>query len=437
MKWRRHEAASDEGAGQGPAPLRGFDDYDIRLGDLMRGERATLGKSLLDVQRDLKISAEHIAAIENADLSPFDVPSFVAGYVRSYARYLGMDAEWAYARFCEELDFSVTHGLAPESSSRRRQKMMAQANPGSTDQPVASPGVPFAPPRDGFLPRFDPGAAGSIVVLVALIGAIGYGGWSVLREVQRVQVAPVDQAPEVVVDIDPLGNVGARPDGPPSLAAPGDSTAAAALERFYRPEALDVPVLVPRDGPIADIKPEASPFDAPQQGLPAVVASDAAEGAPFDLAGAAALPDASQDGGTVSETDSAIAAAVAEATVRVLADPPPEVEIFAVQPAWVRVRAADGTVLFEKILDPGERYRVPASEAAATLRAGNSGSVYFLVNGTAFGPAAVSSQVVKDVALTAASLSERYRPADPGDDGALARFIAQLVPADGGPARDN
>ena len=34
---------------------KGFDDYDIRLGDLMRGERATLGKSLLDVQREAPV----------------------------------------------------------------------------------------------------------------------------------------------------------------------------------------------------------------------------------------------------------------------------------------------------------------------------------------------------------------------------------------------
>ena len=66
---------------QGPM---GFDDFDVRLGDLMRGERATMGKSLLDVQRDLKIKASYIAAIENAvgkkailemlPLQPGDVP---------------------------------------------------------------------------------------------------------------------------------------------------------------------------------------------------------------------------------------------------------------------------------------------------------------------------------------------------------------------------
>src|SRR5690606_39053550 len=79
---------------------KGFDDYDLRLGDLMRGERATMGKSLLDVQRELKIKATFIAAIENADTSAFETPGFVAGYVRSYARYLGMEPDAAYAQFC-------------------------------------------------------------------------------------------------------------------------------------------------------------------------------------------------------------------------------------------------------------------------------------------------------------------------------------------------
>ena len=51
---------------------KGFDDYELRLGDMMRGERATMGKSLLDVQRELRIKASYIAAIENADPTVFD-----------------------------------------------------------------------------------------------------------------------------------------------------------------------------------------------------------------------------------------------------------------------------------------------------------------------------------------------------------------------------
>src|SRR5690606_24664330 len=111
--WRSKPQAAEE------EKPKGFDDFDLRLGDLMRGERATLGKSLLDVQRELKIKATYIAAIENADVSAFETPGFVAGYVRSYARYLGMDPDESFARFCREANFAVAHGLSASAAPQR------------------------------------------------------------------------------------------------------------------------------------------------------------------------------------------------------------------------------------------------------------------------------------------------------------------------------
>ena len=93
---------------------RGFDAFELRLGDVMRGERATLGKSLLDVERELRIKATYVAAIENADPSSFDTPGFIPGYVRSYARYLGMDPDHAFKAFCTESGFSIAHGMSAE-----------------------------------------------------------------------------------------------------------------------------------------------------------------------------------------------------------------------------------------------------------------------------------------------------------------------------------
>ena len=97
---------------------KGFDAFELRLGDLMRGERATMGKSLLDVQRELKIKASYIAAIENADASAFESPGFVAGYVRSYARYLGMEPDDVFAHFCREAKFEVAHGMSAAASGQ-------------------------------------------------------------------------------------------------------------------------------------------------------------------------------------------------------------------------------------------------------------------------------------------------------------------------------
>ena len=174
---------------------KGFDAFQLRLGDMMRGERATLGKSLLDVQRELKIKAAYIAAIENADPTAFDTPGFIAGYVRSYARYLNMDPDWAFDTFCRESGFATAHGMSAAASSVKPTREERLAASGLGKDIFASSATPFIPASDRFFSGIEPRAIGSIMVLVALISGLGYGGWTVLQEVQKVQFAPIDQAP--------------------------------------------------------------------------------------------------------------------------------------------------------------------------------------------------------------------------------------------------
>ena len=85
--------------------VNGFDSYTLLLGEELRGERATLGKSLLQVQKDLKIKAAYISAIENCDLDAFPNKGFVAGYVRSYARYLNLNQKKYTKGFAQNLIF--------------------------------------------------------------------------------------------------------------------------------------------------------------------------------------------------------------------------------------------------------------------------------------------------------------------------------------------
>ena len=247
--------------------------------------------------------------------------------------------------------------------------------------------------------RVEPGAIGSLLVLLGLIGGLGYGAWSVLQEVQRVQLAPVDQAPTVVAEIDPLGNVAgsaplvrSAPEalGETDLAASDPVAQAERVDRLYRPQALDVPVMTSRDGPIAGINPRET--------------------------GALA-------GDMTNAVAAALTEALEEAPVQVVAQAQPGVELLAVRPSWVQVKAADGTVLFEKILDAGERWAVPQLEEPPVLRAGNSGSVYFGVNGKTFGPAAPGAQVVKNVALSPEALTEKFAEADLSSDPELAAIV--------------
>ena len=395
----RASATTDLSTQQSGVVLPGFDDFDMRLGDMMRGERATLGKSLLDVQRELRIRASYVAAIENCDISAFDAPSFISGYVRSYARYLGMDQDWVFRRFCEESGFQPVHGMAPAAAGPKPTR-----RPADPAEALANPRALFIPQPESFWSSVEPRAIGSIFVMAALALGLGYGGWAVLQEVQKVNLTPSDQSPAVIATLDPAQD--AAPGGPVEMAE-ADLPQPEALDRVYRPQALDVPVLTPRDTPIAAIDP----------GLPDPEQTQVAAAAPTD---APDTGDAVQTG----PVQMAEAAMPGTQPVRTIAPDAPQVEILAARAAWVRVSAADGTVLLEKTLDAGERFALPRTEQPPVLRTGNSGAVYFAVNGQTYGPAAPGPQVVKNVELSPTALTEKYALADPAADPELASMVA-------------
>ncbi len=366
-------------------PMR-FDDFELRLGDQMRGERATMGKSLLDVQRELRIKAAYIAAIENSDPTVFDTPGFIAGYVRSYARYLNMDPDESFGIFCRESGFEVAHGMSAQASVVKK-SAFGGASGFTGHDPFLSPNLPFTPSDDSLLSHIEPRAIGSMLVLLALIIGIGFGGWTVLRQIQQVQFAPVDQAPVVLSDLDPL-------------IAPGEETQSAgliapsaeALDRLYRPQALDVPVLVARDAPISTLDPRSGgSFVTPQ--LPQVQ-----------------LTEAQRPNAAIPQVVEAVA---------------PGLRMVAVRPSWVRISAADGTVIFETILESGQTYDVPLTEVPPTLHAGESGAIYFAVNGQLLGPVGDTGAVTRNLALSVTEISDRYDVADLEQDGDLARMVAQ------------
>lgn len=383
--FRRAKAAED-------VETKGFDGFDLRLGDLMRGERATMGKSLLDVQRELKIKAAYIAAIENADPSAFDTPGFIAGYVRSYGRYLNMDPEWAFDTFCRESGFATAHGMSAAASSVRPARHDFGAS-GLGKDIFASSATPFIPAGEAMLSRIEPGAIGSVAVLIALIGGLGFGGWTVLQEVQKVQFAPVEQTPVVVSELDPLAGA-TNTIGQTDTLAQFDAPSPEALDRLYRPQALDVPVLVARDGPISTLNPGLFGSLTPAPVAASLVA--VVEGVP---------------------------------AIQVNEGPVPEVQLVAARPAWVRVRAADGLVIFEGIMDAGDKFALPPTEEPATLRVGESGAVYFAVNGAHFGPAGSNGTVTSKLDLSAENLTTTYAAADLTADQGLAAAVSLVAEA--------
>jgi cytoskeletal protein RodZ len=84
------------------------------LGEEFRVAREARGLSLSDVAERLHIRSVYLAAIEDEDWHVIGAPVYVRGFMRTYARFLGLDAEAAVARFSA----AVPPGTPAASSPR-------------------------------------------------------------------------------------------------------------------------------------------------------------------------------------------------------------------------------------------------------------------------------------------------------------------------------
>jgi len=204
---------------------------------------------------------------------------------------------------------------------------------------------------------------------------LGYGGVTVLNEVQKVNLSPINQSPSVQsissTSIDENSFFDDVESNNTNIASNS------ALEEFYRPTELVLPLMTPRDGPISAIDPAIS-------------------------------------GVYVEDKNSVISEINQEDIIQVKKNPQvieedlPSVYVVAQKPAWVRIYEPNGNILFENILDTGQRYEVPQSAQTAMLRAGNSGSVYLMIDNNFYGPLGTATGVAKKVNLRAETILENY-----------------------------
>lgn len=400
--------------------LQGFDSFEVKLGDQLRGERASKGKSLLDVQRELRLRAELIDAIENADASAFNSPAFASGYIRSYARYLELDPDDVYQRFCAESGFRATAEVSVEPTlNKNTQKAV---NPGRKVDDLMINNR-FAP-ANARAARLDLGASlrglASVGALAALVVGLGFGGWTVLQNLQRVGFAPLPDAPEVIVSAPDIQapTTYALAD---TAAGDGDATdTRVSLAELYAEQEFTPPVVELRDGPISSIDPmRAGVYAADDAVVPPVIEDSTARPSVVsldDVLGTGALRPVLNSGRGEAGLAASPLAELAGATmvdnggVDPLAAAP--INIVAVEDAWLRVRDGEAKTLFTGILGAGDRFILPPDAEAPVLRAGNAGAVYLVVGDAAFGPLGAGPVVAKNVQLTPEAIRAAYPVAD-------------------------
>ncbi len=248
--------------------------------------------------------------------------------------------------------------------------------------------------RNRFQARVSLGALTSTAALFMLIAGLGYGGYALLQDIQRVGFAPIPEAPTVMAEA-------------PLITTPvTDETIALPEASDYQGGGIFAAVAMPvplqsldelrRDGPISAIDPQTvGVFVSDRHGPPA---------AP----GASPIIDSADDAIRLAEfAQSAESAAPAEQpapeTAIVTSDATSKINgimLHAAEDAWIRVRGRD-SVIFEGILAAGQHYELPARVEAPVLKAGNAGGVFVFVDGVAYGPLGQRGQIVRDISLLA------------------------------------
>ena len=88
-----------------------------RLGEAFRNERMRRAITLNDAERTTRINRVYLEAIEEGRLETLPAPVYTRGFVRLYARFLGLDAEAAVAMIPDGLPRPA--GLEPMPGMRR------------------------------------------------------------------------------------------------------------------------------------------------------------------------------------------------------------------------------------------------------------------------------------------------------------------------------
>ncbi len=88
-------------------------------GERFRAAREARGLSLSDVSEQIRIRSVYLAAIEEENWSAIGAPVYVRGFLRTYARFLGLDPEEVVSAFAAATDGAPNVASASRSGANR------------------------------------------------------------------------------------------------------------------------------------------------------------------------------------------------------------------------------------------------------------------------------------------------------------------------------
>jgi cytoskeletal protein RodZ len=312
------------------------------VGALLREARESLGLDLRDVARGLRIRFPYLQGIENDDYAQLPGKTYVLGFLRSYAEYLGLDGEDVIARYRRQLD--------------------------DRDLPATSLHFPLHAP-EARMPR----GAVLILSLVLAAGAV-YGGarWMGDEGMKTVdRVAPVPD--RLIGEPRPTPAPSFTPRNDPSSAfaavtpQPTDSGASASVLSQPTPPAPAAPpaqiAALPTPAPAEPASSGIAPRTEPPAGTQAIIAETVRIPAPPKPAkpepARVEPPKPTPQQQTQALNQGQQAQPQQPTQTAALPPAPKEIVVVARVDSWIEVRDGSNKPLASLLLRVGDSYRVP------------------------------------------------------------------------------
>lgn len=305
-------------------------DGGVAVGAALRSAREARGDSLSDVAHALKLSQGQIEALEMERFDLLPGPVFVRGFLRNYARYLGLDPEAVAAAFVPDTPASSVR-LSPVGNA-------AGAMPsGNGERKVLKP---------------------ALVVVCGMSLALLAGWYFDWFKVPGTE-------PLVVED---------KTDQAPMMASPA-TPPVTVLQPDYDP-------LPQQPAPSAGGE-EASSMPPMSDGEPASAGTGVTAGDPATEAVAPAVPEAADSAGEAS-SETAVEAQVEEPVDEPLPDPSVGQLVFRMEgESWIQVRDGAGVIVFTGTGASGTS-RTVQGKRPFSIVVGNAASVSLEHDGVPF-----------------------------------------------------
>ncbi|AQS84285.1 hypothetical protein A0U92_05290 [Acetobacter aceti] len=299
------------------SPLPDF--HSLGVGHALKIRRETLGWSLPDVAAWLCIKHSYLESLEHDRADSIPAGAYALGFLRTYAAALGFPAEAMVTRFKRE------------------------------DRNVAKkPELTFLTPEPE---RTVPASAFVLAGLFVIV--LAYAGWYEMGGHEPVHLETVPSVASVMPGVNSSASPSPQiatvmPDAAPSILSGNKS-----------------PALPTTQGDSAAGHVGADEFAKAVSMLPEQSAG-AAPGSAGSVSPESAVPGAPP--------------AVKELAAPEIAAIPKAAQIKATAKSWIQVKAADGKVVYDHIMEPEEAWEFPKEGAPFTLTVGNAGGVVLAVD---------------------------------------------------------